>query len=75
MEPLSFLTIMAVTSWITNIYDYISFSNKHDKTREEIKYLKGEISTLSTRLSYMTQEITENNKLIKTLESKNAINN
>jgi len=70
METLSFLTIMAISSWVNNIYDYIVFSRKHHETQEKITYLKTEISSLNSSLGYMTNEIRENNKIIKELKSK-----
>ena len=70
MDPIAFLVVMAGASWFTNIYDYVVFSSKHRQTQDQIKQLKGEISTLNTRLGYMSQEISENNKIIKDLTSK-----
>jgi hypothetical protein len=73
MEPLTILTIMAGVSWVSNLYDYIAFSSKHRETQEQVKYLKGEISSLNRTLGYMTNEIRENNKIIK--ELKNIMDN
>jgi hypothetical protein len=70
MEPIAFLTVMACASWFTNIYDYVVFSYKHRQTQDQVRHLKGEMSTLNTRLGYMSQEISENNKIIKDLTSK-----
>ena len=69
MDPLSFLSIMASVSFFNNIYDYITFTRKHLDTQEQIKYLKGEISSLNRSLGYMTNEIRENNKIVKNLEN------
>ena len=69
MEPLTFLTIMAGVSWVSNVYDYIAFSGKHRETQEEIKNLRGEVSSINRNLVYMTNEIRENNKIIKNLEN------
>lgn len=70
MDPLSFLTIMAGVSWANNVYDYIVFTIRHRETQHEIKYLKEEISSLNRSLGYITNEIRENNKIIKNLQSK-----
>ena len=70
MEPLTILTIMAGVSCVNNIYDYITFSNKHRETQLEIKYLKEEILSLNIGICHMTNEIRENNKIIKILENK-----
>lgn len=69
MDPLSFLSIMAGVTWVNNVYDYVVFSCKHHETQQEIKYLKGEVSSLNRTLGYMTNEIRENNKMIKNLEN------
>lgn len=69
MEPMTFLTIMAGIAWINNVYDYVSFSYKHHKTQEELKNVKGELSSLKTSIDYMRQEIRENNKNIKELNN------
>lgn len=70
MEPLTILTIMAGLSCANNIYDYIAFTNKHRETQLEIKYLKEEILSLNIGICHMTNEIRENNKIIKILENK-----
>lgn len=69
MEPLTILLIMAGASWGNNIYDYVVFSRKHRETQEEIKKLRGEISSINRNLVYMTNEIRENIKIIKNLEN------
>ena len=69
MDPLSFLTIMAGVTWVNNVYDYVVFTRKHRETQEEIKNLRGEVSSINRNLVYMTNEIRENNKIIKNLEN------
>ena len=70
MGALLILTVMAGVSFFNNIYDYISFTRKHHETQDEIKHLQAEVLSLNRSLGYMTNEIRENNKIIKELKSK-----
>ncbi len=55
MEPL--IITIGVYLCVTNIYDYVAFSAKHRDTQYQITALSAEVSTLRTKIGYLTDEI------------------
>lgn len=55
MEPL--IITIGIYLCLTIMYDYVSFSAKHSETQDKLRVLSAEVSSLHTKIDYLTDEI------------------